>query len=116
MSKYPTDREMTPVEFANVMDDIIREMAKTLPDLARRFFDEQGRGAISFHLHDAPVARDRRMGIGYTKPEQLPNHKYLKRLTEEYDPDGEVVLFCTTKNRKVQVIRHLYFSELRDGQ
>jgi hypothetical protein len=107
---YGADGKMNGAEFAQLADDIIQDMREGLPDVAKGFVADAGRGAICLHFRDAEKAQDRRMGINYITPDKLPDHKYLTQLVKEYDPECELVIWATSG--PVHIFRHLSFSEL----
>ena len=107
---YGADGKMNAAEFAQFVDDMIQDMRVGLPDLAKGFVADAGRGAICLNFHDAEKAQDRRMGINYIAPDELPDHKYLTQVIKEYDPERELVIWATSG--PVHVVRHLSFSDL----
>lgn len=55
------------------------------------------------------------MGLDYITEDKLPDHKYLKQLVVEDDPENEVVILADVLSPdrvRTEVIRHLAFSEL----
>lgn len=104
---WGADGKMNNEQFVEFIGAILKEKKDDLPDVARTFEQEQGRGAIYLNYIDAEKPKDRRMGISYLTPDDLPPHTYLHQLVREYDTEWEAVVYAKCGN--FQTVRHIQF-------